>query len=66
MNGIMARRTRRPSDLLEKVIPISGLWRRLIDNHWFKMLKRDNVDLITDAIDQIVPEGVRNDGRPRP
>jgi len=47
-------------DLVGKSHPrLSGLCKRiLIDNHWFKVLKRDNVDLITDAIDQIVPEGV--------
>ena len=53
-------------DLLEKVIPDYPAYgkRILIDNHWFKMLRRDNVSLITDAIDRIVPEGVRmTDGR---
>ena len=53
-------------DLLEKVIPDYPAYgkRILIDNHWFRMLKRDNVDLITDPIETIVPEGVRmKDGR---
>jgi 4-hydroxyacetophenone monooxygenase len=53
-------------DLLEKVVPDYPAYgkRILIDNHWFKMLKRANVDLITDAIECIVPEGVRlKDGR---
>jgi 4-hydroxyacetophenone monooxygenase len=53
-------------DLLEKVVPDYPAYgkRILIDNHWFRMLKRANVDLITDAIDRIVPEGVRTkDGR---
>jgi 4-hydroxyacetophenone monooxygenase len=53
-------------DLLEKVIPDYPAYgkRILIDNHWFGMLKRDNVDLITDPIEKIVPEGVRmKDGR---
>ena len=53
-------------DLLAKVIPDYPAYgkRILIDNHWFKMLRRDNVDLITEAIDCIVPEGVRmKDGR---
>jgi 4-hydroxyacetophenone monooxygenase len=51
-------------DLLEKVIPDYPAYgkRILIDNHWFKMLKRPNVDLVTDAIDAIVPEGVRTSG----
>jgi 4-hydroxyacetophenone monooxygenase len=48
-------------DLLEKVVPDYPAYgkRILIDNHWFRMLKRDNVDLVTDPIDRIVPEGVR-------
>ncbi len=53
-------------DLLEKVIPDYPAYgkRILIDNHWFKMLKRDNVDLVTGAIDAIVHEGVRTrDGK---
>jgi 4-hydroxyacetophenone monooxygenase len=53
-------------DLLAKVIPDYPAYgkRILIDNHWFRMLKRPNVDLVTDAIDAIVPEGVRTkDGK---
>jgi 4-hydroxyacetophenone monooxygenase len=53
-------------DLLAKVIPDYPAYgkRILIDNHWFRMLTRHNVDLITEKIDRIVPEGVRmTDGR---
>jgi 4-hydroxyacetophenone monooxygenase len=53
-------------DLLAKVIPDYPAYgkRILIDNHWFKMLTRDNVNLITDPIEAVVPEGVRmKDGR---
>jgi len=53
-------------DLLAKVVPDYPAYgkRILIDNHWFRMLKRDNVDLITEAIDRIEPQGVRTtDGR---
>jgi 4-hydroxyacetophenone monooxygenase len=53
-------------DLLEKVVPDYPAYgkRILIDNHWFRMLKRDNVDLVTDAIDGIEPRGLRmRDGR---
>jgi len=48
-------------DLLAKVIPDYPAYgkRILIDNHWFRMLKRDNVDLVTEEIEAIVPEGVR-------
>jgi 4-hydroxyacetophenone monooxygenase len=53
-------------DLLEKVIPDYPAYgkRILIDNHWFRMLKRPNVDLVTDPIESIVPEGIRTrDGK---
>jgi 4-hydroxyacetophenone monooxygenase len=53
-------------DLLEKVIPDYPAYgkRILIDNHWFRMLKRPNVDLVTDPIEAIVPEGIRTkDGK---
>jgi 4-hydroxyacetophenone monooxygenase len=53
-------------DLLEKVVPDYPAYgkRILIDNHWFRMLKRDNVDLITGAIAGVEPRGVRMaDGR---
>jgi 4-hydroxyacetophenone monooxygenase len=48
------------SPLLKKVIPDYPPYgkRILIDNHWFKMLKRPNVDLVTEQIDSIVPEGI--------
>jgi 4-hydroxyacetophenone monooxygenase len=48
------------SPLLEKVIPDYPPYakRILIDNHWFDMLLRDNVDLVTDPIRRITPEGV--------
>ena len=48
-------------DLLAKVIPDYPAYgkRILIDNHWFRMLKRPNVDLVTDPIDTILPEGIR-------
>jgi 4-hydroxyacetophenone monooxygenase len=53
-------------DLLEKVVPDYPAYgkRILIDNHWFRMLKRENIDLVTDAIDSIVPEGIKTkDGK---
>ena len=53
-------------DLLEKVIPDYPAYgkRILIDNYWFRMLKRPNVDLVTDPIEAIVPEGIRTkDGK---
>ena len=47
-------------DVLEKVIPDYPPYgkRILLDNHWFKTLTRDNVDLITDDIARILPDGV--------
>ena len=48
-------------ELLAKVIPDYPAYgkRILIDNHWYRMLTRPNVDLITDKIAEIVPNGVR-------
>jgi 4-hydroxyacetophenone monooxygenase len=66
MERHMRSELRERPDLLEKVIPDYPAYgkRILIDNHWFKMLKRPNVDLLTDPIDRIVPEGVRTkDGK---
>ena len=46
--------------LMEKVIPPYPPYgkRMLRDNHWYKMLTRDNVDLITDGIARITEDGV--------
>lgn len=48
-------------DLLAKVVPDYPPYgkRILIDNHWFRMLTRDNVDLVTEGIARIEPDGVR-------
>jgi 4-hydroxyacetophenone monooxygenase len=48
------------SPLLEKVIPDYPPYgkRILIDNHWFKMLKRPNVDLVTTPIARIRASGI--------
>jgi 4-hydroxyacetophenone monooxygenase len=54
------------SPLLEKVIPHYPPYgkRILIDNHWFKMLKRPNVDLVTTPIARIHASGVETtDGK---
>lgn len=53
-------------DLLPKVTPNYPPYgkRILIDNDWYKMLRRDNVDLITEDISHIDRTGiVTNDGR---
>ena len=46
--------------LLAKAVPPYPPYgkRMLRDNHWYKMLTRDNVELITDGIDRITAEGV--------
>src|SRR5262249_5492255 len=49
-------------DLFEKVLPTypPGAKRMLRDNGiWARTLKRDNVQLITDHIDAITPNGIR-------
>jgi 4-hydroxyacetophenone monooxygenase len=53
-------------DLLAKVIPDYPPYgkRILIDNHWYEMLRRPNVELVTDAIEAIERAGVRTrDGK---
>ncbi len=47
-------------DLLEKVIPPYPPFgkRMLRDNHWYEMLRRDNVALVTEKIDHIEPDAV--------
>lgn len=48
-------------ELLAKVIPDYPPYgkRILIDNHWYRMLTRDNVDLVTGDIDRIEADGIR-------
>ena len=47
-------------ELMAKVVPSYPPYgkRMLRDNHWFKTLTRDNVDLITDGIERIAADGV--------
>ncbi len=47
-------------DLMRKVIPPYPPYgkRMLRDNHWYKMLTRENVDLVTDPIERITADGV--------
>ncbi len=48
------------TDLIPKVLPDYPPYgkRILVDNEWFKTLKRDNVSLVTEDILRITPEGV--------
>ena len=49
------------TDLLEKVIPDYPPFgkRMLRDNHWYQMLRRDNVELVTSGVDHIEPHALR-------
>ncbi len=51
------------ADLLEKSIPTYPPYgkRILVDNDWFKTLKRDNVDLVTDKISSITDNSIVTD-----
>lgn len=56
------------TDLLDKCVPAYPPYgkRILIDNGWFRTLRKPSVELVTDAIERIVPEGVVTaDGRLR-
>ncbi|MDV6211953.1 NAD(P)/FAD-dependent oxidoreductase [Rhodococcus erythropolis] len=48
-------------DLLAKSVPNYPPYgkRLLMDNGWFRTIRRDNVDLVTDVIDAITPTGIR-------
>ena len=48
------------ADLVEKATPSYPPYgkRILIDNNWFKMLKRSNVDLVTEPVARITPTGI--------
>lgn len=48
-------------DLLAKALPDYPVYgkRLLIDAGWFKTLRRDNVDLVTDDVEKITSSGVR-------
>ena len=47
-------------DLIEKCLPPFPAFakRMLLDNGWFDALRRDNVELETDAVAQVTPDGV--------
>ncbi|MGE0151031.1 MAG: flavin-containing monooxygenase [Reyranellaceae bacterium] len=47
-------------DLLAKTVPDYPPYgkRILIDNHWYRMLKRPNVELVTEKIDHVEPDGI--------
>ncbi len=56
-------------DLVEKCVPTYPPYgkRILLDNGWFRTLARPNVELVTDRIDHLSPEGiVTADGKLRP
>ncbi|MGN6306169.1 MAG: flavin-containing monooxygenase [Mesorhizobium sp.] len=47
-------------DLLPKVLPDYPPFgkRPVMDNHWFEMLRRDNVSLVASGIDRVEPDGI--------
>ena len=47
-------------DLIEKCVPTYPPYgkRILLDNNWFKTLRKPNVDLVTDRIDHIARDGI--------
>ncbi|GLR84303.1 flavin-containing monooxygenase [Bradyrhizobium iriomotense] len=56
-------------DLIAKCVPTYPPYgkRILLDNNWFKTLTRENVELVTDAVDHVDRDGiVTSDGKSRP
>ena len=51
-------------DLVEKALPDYPPFgkRMLLDNGWYTALHRENVDLVTEAVSEITPHGLRGDG----
>lgn len=51
-------------DLIEKSLPDYPPFgkRMLLDNGWYATLRRDNVDVITEAVTEITPTGLRGTG----
>ena len=58
-NYVLEQLDDRP-DLIAKVLPDYPPYgkRILVDNHWYRTLKRDNVELVTEPVARIVPDGV--------
>lgn len=48
-------------DLVEKVVPTFPVWgkRLIVDNDWFPTISRDNVELVTEPIQEISESGIR-------
>lgn len=51
-------------DLVEKVLPTYPPFgkRMLLDNGWYRALRRDDVRLVTEAVAEVTPTGLRGDG----
>jgi len=51
-------------DLIEKALPDYPPFgkRMLLDNGWYRTLRRDNVDLVTEGVAEITPTGLRGTG----
>jgi len=58
-NHILSELDGRP-DLIEQAMPDYPPYgkRILLDNGWFRMLRRDNVELVTDSVQRFEPSGV--------
>src|ERR1700743_3716382 len=66
-NFILAELKDRP-DLIEKCVPTYPPYgkRILLDNNWFRTLTRPNVELVSDNIDRLTPNGILTaDGKER-
>ncbi|MER5675265.1 flavin-containing monooxygenase [Pseudonocardia alni] len=51
-------------DLVEKALPTYPPFgkRMLLDNGWYRALRRDDVTLVTEAVAEVTPTGLRGDG----
>ena len=56
------------TDLIDRLIPDYAPFARrpVVDNGWYRALTRDNVELVTEPVERLVPEGVATrDGKVR-
>ncbi|MET0988102.1 MAG: NAD(P)/FAD-dependent oxidoreductase, partial [Steroidobacteraceae bacterium] len=61
LHGYIVEKVGHDPQLLDKCIPHYPPWtkRLVVDNGWYDALNRDNVDLVTEGIESITPQGVR-------
>lgn len=60
LTGYIHKETGGRQDLIDKLVPDYAPFSRrpVVDNGWYRALTRNNVDLVTDAVARITPDGI--------